>query len=420
MAKGNKPKKEKRGFLKKIFGKVEKPSPNLQPAITFKGYQANYVNYNNSILDSDLVLSAARMKARFFGKLNPRHIREENGKIQKISDGSIARLLRQPNEYQTPYDFLTQAYFMRELHDNCYIYPQYYISNAGDKIYQGMYILIPMTKPYIYENEQGKLYIEFIFPTYNEPVIFPLNDIIIWKKNYEDDQFLGGGKYTSAANADALNSLNTYQSIKETTANAAQAGLTFDGALKVNAFAADDEKLQNVRNNFINDLKNNATENGGIPVLDQGTEWINIQRQLKFVDAATLKEIKENLLIHTGVSIEMLEGKMSEADNEAFYQNWLEPAAISLGQAMSKCFFSQWQTTHGDRIELYASPWQLMSAAKKLELAREGLKAGIFSKNQALDLLGFPPIDGEDGDLMPRGYNNLDGTTDTVGGVNNE
>ena len=410
--------KEKRGLLGKIFGKAtKKPSATMQPVVTFKGYQANYANYNNSILESDLVLQAARLKARFFGKLNPRHIREENGKIQKISDGSIARLMRQPNEYQTPYDFLTQAYFLRELNDNCYIYPQYYISNANEKIYEAMYILIPQTKPFIWENDDGKLYIMFTFPSYGEPVIFPLKDIVIWKKNYEDDQFLGGGRYTSAANADALTSLNTYQKIKESTANVAEQGGAFDGILKVNAYAADDEKIKTIRDNFINDLKNNAN---GLPVLDQGTEYVNISRQLKTIDATTLKEIKENLLIHTGVSLEMLTGEFDEARNESLYQNWIEPAAISLGQALSKCFFSQWQTTHGDRIELYASPWQLMSAAKKKELAEMGLKAGIFSKNQALDLLGFPPIDGEDGDFRPRGYNNLDGQSNNNGGANNE
>jgi len=416
-----KEKKEKRGLLEKIFGKTTKPSPNIQLAETFKGFQANYVNYNNSILESDLVLQAARLKARYFGKLQPRHIREENGKIQKISEGSIARLLRQPNDYQTTYDFLTQAYFMRELQDNCYIYPQYYISNAGDKIYQGMYILLPMEKPYIYENDKGKLFIQFIFPSYGEPVIFPLNDIVIWKKNYEDNQFLGGGRYTSAGNADALTSLNAYQAIKESTAAVAEQGGAFDGLLKVNAYAADDEKIQQIRDKFVEDLKKNKSK---IPVLDNGTDYINISRQLKTIDAATLAEIKENLLIHTGVSMEMLKGEIDETRNEALYQNFIESAAVSLAQALSKCFFSQWQTTHGDRIELYASPWQLMSAAKKLELAREGLKAGLFTKNQALDLLGFPPIDGADGDTRPRGYNNLDDVTttqdDTLGGAKNE
>lgn len=423
--KREKAKKEKRSFLSKLFNKTKKTDATLTLANTFKGFQANFVNYNNSILESDLILSATRLKARFFGKLMPRHVRDNASQMINVNDSSVARLLRQPNEYQTPYDFLSQAYFIRELHDNCYIYPKYYISNAGEKIYEAMYILIPQQKPYIYENENGTLYIKFIFPSYDEPVIFKLSDLIIWKKNYEDDQFLGGGRYTSAANADALNSLNAYQAIKESTANVAEQGGAFDGILKVNAYAADDEKIQTIRNNFINDLKNNQTS---LPVLDNGTEYINISRQLKTIDATTMAEIKQNLLIHTGVSIEMLEGKFDTKLKEALYENWIEPAAISLGQAMSKCFFSQWQTTHGDQILLYPNKVQLMATSEIVSIIQSTISAGVFKIDEYREMLGYAPLENAEGQVRPRGYNNLDGskiivdepTTDTVGGVNNE
>lgn len=421
-----KEKKEKRSLLGKIFGKAKKTDDKLQPVITFKGYQAQYANYNNSILESDLILSAIRLKARFFGKLMPRHVRDNASQMLNINDSSVARLLRQPNEYQTPYDFLSQAYFLRELHDNCYIYPQYYISNAGEKIYQAMYILIPMQKPFIFEDEaSGKLYIKFIFPSYGEPVIFPLEDIICWKKNYEDDQFLGGGRYTSAANADALSSLNAYQAIKESTANVAQQGGAFDGILKVNSFAADNEKIQTIRDNFINDLKNNKSN---LPVLDNGAEYINISRQLKTIDATTLAEIKENLLIHTGVSLDMLEGKFDTKLKEALYENWVEPAAISLGQAMSKCFFSQWQTTHGDQILLYPNKVQLMATSEIVSIIQSTISAGVFKIDEYREMLGYAPLENAEGQVRPRGYNNLDGSTvivdeptnnNTVGGANN-
>lgn len=419
-----KEKKEKRSFLSKLFGKAKKTDANLLLAPTFKGYQANYVNYNNSILESDLVLSATRLKARFFGKLMPRHVRDNASQMININDGSIARLLRQPNEYQTPYDFLSQAYFLRELHDNCYIYPQYYISNAGEKIYQAMYILIPMIKPLVFEDASGKLFIRFDFPTYGEPVIFALEDLIIWKKNYEDDQFLGGGRYTSAANADALGSLNTYQAIKEATANVAEQGGAFDGILKVNAYAADDEKIQTIRNNFVNDLKNNKN---GLPVLDNGTEYVNVSRQLKTIDATTMAEIKQNLLIHTGVSIEMLEGKFDTKQKEALYENWIEPAAISLGQAMSKCFFSQWQTTHGDQILLYPNKVQLMATSEIVSIIQSTISAGVFKIDEYREMLGYAPLENAEGQVRPRGYNNLDGSkiivdeqSNTGGGASNE
>jgi HK97 family phage portal protein len=416
-----KERKEKRSFLSKLFSKTKKTDNNITLANTFKGFQANYVNYNNSILESDLILSATRLKARFFGKLMPRHVIDNTNQMITVNDSSVARLLRKPNEYQTTFDFLSQAYFQRELHDNCYIYPQYYISNAGEKIYEAMYILLPQQKPFIFEDDSGKLFIKFIFPTYDEPVIFELKDIIIWANNFEDNQFMGGGRYTSAAKADALTSLNTYNSIKESTATVAEQGGTFDGILKVNSYAADDEKIKAIRDKFVADLKSN---NGGIATLDNGSDYVDISRQLKTIDATTMAEIKQNLLIHTGVSLEMLEGKFDTKLKEALYENWIEPAAISLGQAMSKCFFSQWQTTHGDQILLYPNKVQLMATSEIVSIIQSTISAGVFKIDEYREMLGYAPLENAEGQVRPRGYNNLDGNlvnkSNDIGGANNE
>lgn len=403
-------------WLSDLF-KKGKPKKNekFNQAVSMKGYEPTFTSFGKNILQSDIVYSALKMKARFFGKLEPRHVRvDKEGKQQTIIDSSVARLLRNPNDFQTTYDFLTQAYFMREAYDNCFIYADYHKASNGAKIYDGMYILLPIGTPQIWEDESGKLFIKFQFVHPAREVIFPYEDIIHWKQNIEDNQFIGGGRYAGLSNADLINSLEAYHTGKEAVAEASKLGCYLDGILKINGYSADNEKVKKIRDEFIDDLKKNKS---GIAVLDNGADFQNIQRTLKVMDSATLSEIKENVMLHTGVTIDMLSGKFSDEDNEAFYQNWIEPSAISLGQAMTKVFFSQWQTSYGDRVEIYASPWQLMSAQKKKELADMGLKAGIFSKNQALQLLGFPPINDPDGDARPRGYNNLD--TATEGGSSN-
>lgn len=406
-------------WLSDLFKKgTKKTNAKFNQAVSMKGYQPIFTSFGTTILQSDIIYSALRMKARYFGKLEPRHIRiDKDGKQQTIVDSSVARLLRNPNDFQTTYDFLTQAYFMREAYDNCFIYADYHIASNGAKIYDGMYILLPIGTPQIWEDESGKLFIKFQFVHPSREVVFPYEDIIHWKQNLEDNQFLGGGRYAGLSNNDLLNSLSAYHTSKEAVAEASKLGCYIDGILKINGYSADSEKIQKVRNEFIDDLKKNKS---GIAVLDNGAEYQNIQRNLKMVDSATLAEIKNNVMLHTGVTIDMLSGKFNDEENEAFYQNHIEPSAISLGQAMTKVFFSQWQTSFGDRVEIYASPWQLMSAQKKKDLADMGLKAGIFSKNQALQLLGFPPINDPDGDARPRGYNNLDNGSTEGGSQNGE
>ena len=403
------------GWLSKIFSKA-KPKDNAiyDLNVSMKGYEPHFTAFGKNLNYSDIVLQATFLKMRFFGKLEPRHIRTKDGKMEVVTDSSVARLMRQPNDFQTMYDFLTQAYFMREIYSNCFIYADYYISNANQRIYTGLYILLPCMQPIIQQDESGKLFIRFQFVNPSREVLFPLEDIIIWKNNMEDNQFLGGGKFSSMANADVLNSLQAYQTSKEAVAEAAKLGCLIDGVIKVNAFVADNEKTQQIRNQFIDDLKSNKS---GIGVLDNGADYLNIQRQLKMVDAATLKEIKENILMHTGVSIEMLMGKGTQEMKDFLFENFIQPASISLEQAMSKVFFSQWQTSYGDKIQIYPRRYELMTIDQKIRLIQSTIPAGIYTIDEIREMTGFAPLPNEEGKARPRGYNSLDGE---IGGNDNE
>lgn len=401
---------QKRNWLGKMF----KPRANkktFNESVTMVGYEPNFTSFGTTVHRSDIVLSALRMKQRFFGKLDPRHIRDDGQNRVTIKNSDIARLLRQPNGYQTTYDFLSQAVFMYEIFDTCYIYPDYYWTNGEEKKYTGMYILLPSGKPRVLDGEDGKLKLAFAFDGYSEEVLFDYDEIIVWKNNHEDNQYIGGGRYGSKANGDLLDSLEAYHQIKQSIAEAVKIGCSFDGIIKVNAYGGDLEKNKAIRNQFIEDLRANK---GGVGVLDQGSDYIPIQRQLKLADSATMAEIKENVLIHIGVTVDMLKGKMTTQDKEAFYENWIEPMAVGLGQAMSKVFFSQWQTSHGDQIVLYPHKVQLMATSEIISIIGTTIPAGVFTINEYRSMLGYAPLEGEVGEQRPRGYNSLDGNTEEI------
>lgn len=401
---------QKRNWLAKMFKPREKKQKTFNESVTMVGYEPNFTSFGTAVHRSDIVLSALRMKQRFFGKLDPRHIRDDGQNRIVIQDSQVARLLRHPNEYQTTFDFLSQAVFMHDIFDTCYIYADYYWTNADEKKYTAMYILLPSGKPRVVDGEDGKLKLCFTFDGYSDEVVFDYDEIIVWKNNHEDNQYIGGGRYGSNANGDLLDSLDAYHQIKQSIAEAVKIGCTFDGIVKVNAYASDNDKATQIRNKFVEDLRNNK---GGVGVLDNGAEYQAIQRQLKLVDSATLKEIKENVVIHTGVTVEMLMGKMSTQDKEAFYENWIEPMAVSLGQAMSKVFFSQWQTTHGDQIVLYPHKVQLMSTTEIKDIISTTIPAGVFMIDEYRDMLGYAPLPNGEGKQRARGYNSLDGGTET-------
>ena len=400
----------KNGWLANLFKpRATKVNTGFNDLVSMVGYEPKFSNFGSQVLYSNLVLSAIQTKQRFFGKLEPRHIRYEDGKTVTITDSTVAKVLRNPNHYQTTYDFLTQAYFMREKDKTCYILVDRYKTKGGYWYNENLIVLLPSDKPELLE-ENGELYWVFTFDGWSDAVVFNYTDIIVWKKDIEDNQYMGGGKYSTNANSDLLNSLQAHRTITESVAEASKLGCMFDGLLKVNAYGGDNEKTQAIRDKFLEDIRNNKV---GLPVLDNGADYVQIQRQLKMVDGNTLAEIKENALINTGVSIEFLSGKYTTADKEAFYESHIEPAAISLGQAMAKVMLSR----ANEAIILYPHKVQLMATSEIVSVIQSTIAAGVFMKDEYREMLGYAPLPNGEGQTMPRGYNNLDGDTTDIGGV---
>ncbi len=402
----------KNNWLANLFKpKVKKVNSGFNDALSMIGYEPNFSNFGTQTLYSNLVLSAIQLKQRFFGKLEPRHIKVVDGKTQVVSDSTVAKVLRNPNYYQTTYDFLTQAFFMREKDKTCYILLDRYKTNGGYYYNESLMVLLPNDKPELRE-ENGELFWIFTFDGLNEPVIFNYNDIVVWKKDIEDNQYMGGGRFSTNANKDLLNSLQAHRTIKESVAEASKIGCMFDGLLKINAYGADREKTQAVRDKFMEDARE-ASRNGKIPVLDNGADYLQIQRQLKLVDGNTLKEIKEDLVISTGVSIEFLMGKFTPQEKEAFYESHIEPAAISLGQALTKYMLSR----TNESIVLYPHKVQLMATSEIVSIIQSTIAAGVFKIDEYREMLGYAPLENGEGEARPRGYNELDGAKTDVGGV---
>lgn len=399
---------EKENIFKKIFKpRSKKVNNGFNDAVSMVGYEPNISRFSSNVNYSDIVLKSLQLKQRFFGKFTPKHIRTDEGKSITIANSDIARVLRNPNHYQTTTDFLRQAYFMYDVYNNCYIFADQYKTNNGDVKLDGLYILLTKKKPEIREDENGSLYYLFTFDGYSYPVRFEWDEIIVWKNNIEDNQYIGGGDYNDNANKDLWNSLDAYHQLKDTTVEAAKLGCTFDGIIQVGAYAADPEKPKAIRDQFVADLRSNK---GGIAVLDAGSEYKELQRKLSMVDSALLAELKENAVIHGGVTLEMLKGKFTQEDKDALYENWLEPAATGLEQAMSKILFSQWQTTHGDQIVIYPRKAQLMTITEATTIIKETVAAGILKIDEYREMIGFEPLPDGEGDARPRGFNNLDGT----------
>lgn len=403
-----------------LGGGGQKKNKKMKAAARLSGYSPTFTTFGDNVLASDLVLDAIRLKAEFASKLDPRHIRTENNKQERISESGISRVLREPNKYTITSDFIYKAFFIREVAKNAFIYLDYYWTKGGYKYYTGAYIITPWRWRYYEDEETDELYIGFTLRNRPDEVIFKYSEIVHFRKEYEDDDYDGGGKYSDNAERDTLNTLQAYHTICESIAEAAKCSCYFDGILKVNAFGEEDKKIQEIRDKFVKDLREGAK---GVAVLDLGAEWENVQRSLKMVDEKTMQHFKTKILQHTGVSLAMLSGDFTTQQKEAFYERCIEPAVISLGQAFTKTAFTKWQKSHGDEIIFYPNKIELMSTTEKISLLSATNAMGVWSVNEVREMFGKPPVEG--GDARPRGYNSIDEgkhaeSNKSAGGAKNE
>lgn len=391
-------------WLLDLFKKKKGANNNAYKyAPSMSGVSPFFSSFGESLYASDLIVQSIRCKSNEMKKLDPRHIRTTNGIQTVVSDSDVARLLKRPNEYMTTADFLEKITILLELNKNAYIYPAYYKSIDGTKRYIALYPLKPSSVDYLVD-ESGKYFLKLRFASGYETTL-PREDIIHWRKDYGVNDYFGGGAYGGNDDAGLMKTIAEYDRLCQSIAKAIACSCQVNGIVRYNSYMSDD-KLDAERATFNQRLVNNE---GGVLFTDLKTEYTPIERDVKLVDAETLKFFHETILRANGTSLAILNGDYTKSQKEAYYEHALEADIKSLGQAMSMTFFSERESAFGNEIVLYPNDIAFMSMENKISALQTGLPAGIFTRNEARALLGYPPIEG--GDDMPRGYNNVDNST---------
>lgn len=299
----------------------------------------------------------------------------------------------------TTADFLEKITILLELNKNVFIYPTFYITNGGERFYTGLYPLKPSAVEYL-SNDKGDMFIHFRFANSYE-ITLPTDSVIHWRKDYGVNDYFGGGMFGGNDDAGLLTMLSRYDQLTQSIAKALECSCNINGVVKYNSYN-DDEELRAKREQFEADVKTNKS---GILFADLKTEYTPIPRDVKLVDAETLKFFYDTILRANGTSLAILNGDYTKAQKEAYYEHALEADIKSLGQALSKVIFSDREVGFGNEIVLYPNDIAFMSMENKISALQTGLPAGIFTRNEARELLGYPPI--ENGDDIPQGYNNI-------------
>lgn len=383
-----------------LFKKEKPPKAGLKFAPVMTGYQPTFTDFGNNIYASDIIVQAIRCKANEMKKLKPRHIRLTDGRKEDVTASSVAKVLLNPNEVMTTADFLEKVTILRELTKNAFIYPTYYMTKGGEKVFTGLYPLKPRYVEYQMDTA-GVPYIHFKFYNGTE-LTLPRSEVIHWRKDYGANDYFGGSMCGGNDDAGLLEMLKRYDQMLQSMSKVLECSCQINGVVQMSTYSTTD-KMEKEREKFEEALRNNES---GILFTDLATTYTNLPRDLKLIDSETLKEVYNIILRANGTSLAILNGDYTPQQKAAFYEHALEADIISLGQEMTKVLFSEREWSFGNEVVLYPSAINFMSMENKISALQTGLPAGIFTRNEARELLGYPPIEG--GDDLPRGYDYTD------------
>lgn len=370
-------------------------------APTMSGVSPFYSAFGDDLYASDIVVQSIRCKANEFKKLDPRHIRTADGQQFTVTDSSVSKILRRPNPLMTTAEFLEKITILFELNKNVFIYPEYYISKGGQKIYTALYPLKPANVWYLVD-ESGAYFVRLLFASGYEAVL-PASDIIHWRKDYGVNDFFGGGMFGGDDSRGLMRLLREYDKLCQSIAKAISCSCQINGVLQYNTYLNNDE-MEQKRKEFETRLRNNES---GILTADLQMQYTNLPRDIKIVDAETLKYFHDSILRANGTSLAIMSGDYTKVQKEAYYEHALESDIKALGQAMSRVFFSDGEVAHGNEVVLYPNKITFMSMENKISALQTMLPAGTLTKDEARELLGYPPLPNGQGQVISQGYNSL-------------
>lgn len=361
------------GLLDWLFEPEDK-TPLKNQRTDFKlltAYEPVFRDFYGSIYESELVRSAIEAKARHISKLKI--------ELQGSAQPSLkAKMKHAPNPWQTYPQFLARCSTILDCTNNLFIVPVFneYLETIG-------YFPVLPEKVKLIEDKNHTLWLRYTFRNNQTGVVEFDRCAFLCKHQYKND-FFGENNRALNETMDLISIQD--QGIKEAVKNSA----TYRFMAQVNNFTSA-EDLAEERARF--SRENLSGENGGMLLFPN--TYSNIQ-QIKdtpySVDAEQIKLIQTNVFNYFGVNEDVMQGKATSDELDAFFNSSVEPFAIALSEAMSQAIYTDNERAFGNHVFVNANRLQYMSQTAKVQVARDLGDRGILTINEIRELFNYAPL----------------------------
>lgn len=362
------------GLFQWLFGSDETEPKVMKNAEQFKlltAYEPIFTNHYGSIYENALVRSAIEAKARHISKLKV----ELQGEAQP---NLKARIKHNPNDWMTYPQFLARCSTILDCTNNLFIVPvqNEYLETIG------FFPVLP-DKVKLIEDKNKKLWLRYTFRNNQNGIVEFDRCAYLNKHQYKSD-FFGDNNHALDNTMDLISIQD--QGIKEAVKNSA----SYRFMARVSNFTSPDD-LAEERQRF--SRENLSGENGGLLLFPNTyTDIRQIEANPYNVDTAQMELIQKNVYDYFGVNENIIQGKATSDELDAFFNSAIEPFAIALSEALSRAIYTERERSFGNHVYVNANRLQYMSQTAKVQVARELGDRGILTINEIRELFNYSPL----------------------------
>lgn len=267
----------------------------------------------------------------------------------------------------------------------CSVYEVWKQGDTEKRNYKALYPVQPKQVDFL-EDDAGMLFIKFRFANGYE-TMFPYADVIHIRKNFSVNEFMGGNQSGQPDYQSLIKTLQLNDDLLKGVSAAAKSSMAINGVAKIHGIIGKEEQEAAVKE-FEQKIKRSES---GILLLDGKNDYEKISKDVKLVDAETLKFIDEKILRQFGVPLPILTGDYTKEQYAAFYQKTIEPMVEKFSEAFTRVLFTNREKGFGNKIIFFPKDLIFMSVEQTLEMVRLLGDSGTLWENEKRFYFGLQP-----------------------------
>lgn len=345
-----------------------------------------FTAWTGDVYDSDIVRACIRPFSKAVGKLQAKHVRRYNGRVDVNPEPYMRFLLEEPNPYMGGHTLLEKVATQFVLNNNAFVLV--IRDENGLPVQQYPVPAIMVEAKYV----GLELYLKFTFLN-GKTLNVPYSEVIHIRNDFKDNDIFGESPYKALA--PLMEVVNTTdQGIVKAIRNSG----VIRWLLKYTTPMRPEDLKKNVQE-FVDNYLSVSSPTFGAAGVDSKADAIRIEPKDYVPNALQQANTKERIYAFFNTNEKIVHSNYTEDEWNSYFEAVIEPVAIQLGEEYSRKLFTRRERGFGNGIYFDASNLQCASLSTKLAL-QAMVDRGALTPNEWRETFNLSPV--ADGDKPLR------------------